>query len=138
MKTEVTTVWKGDMAFTANVSGLEIIMDSAEGDGGHDIGARPKPLLLAALTGCTGMDVVSILKKMREPLTWFNMKVEAEGSEEHPRKYISFSLVYQFKKSDGLNPDNVLKACTLSQEKYCGVSAMLKDTAPLDWRIEYV
>jgi len=62
----------------------------------------------------------------------------AEGSEEHPRKYISFSLVYQFKKSDGLNPDNVLKACTLSQEKYCGVSAMLKDTAPLDWRIEYV
>jgi len=138
MRSEVTTAWKGDMQFAAQVSGHEVVMDASETDGGHDTGARPKPLLLAALSGCSGMDVVSILKKMREPVTWFEMKVSAESGEQNPKKYTSITIVYQFRKSDGLNPDNVLKACSLSQEKYCGVSAMLKDSAPVDWRIEYL
>jgi len=84
------------------------------------------------------MDVVSILKKMREPCSWFEMKTEADTREEHPKKYTSIKMVYRFRKSDGMNPDNVMKACQLSQEKYCGVSAMLRDTAPLEWSIEYV
>ncbi|MFZ3109227.1 MAG: OsmC family protein [Rectinemataceae bacterium] len=138
MKSEVTTAWGGDMAFEAEVSGHKVVMDASMAEGGKDTGARPKALLLAALTGCTGMDVVSILKKMREPCTWFSMKAEAEIREEHPKKYTAIKLVYQFRKSDNLNPDNVKKACTLSQEKYCGVSAMLKDTAPLVWDIEYI
>ena len=138
MKSEVTTIWNGDMAFEATVSDHKIAMDAAESDGGHDSGARPKALLLAALTGCSGMDVASILKKMREPCTWFEMRAEAESREEHPKKYISIKLIYKFKKSDNLNPANVRKACELSQEKYCGVSAMLKDSAPLEWEIEYV
>ena len=138
MKHEVTTVWKNGMAFEAEVNGHKILMDASAADGGQDSGARPKPLLLAALTGCSGMDVVSILKKMREPCTWFAMRAEAESREEHPKKYIHFKLVYQFKKSDNLNPENVRKACQLSQEKYCGVSAMLRDTAPVEWDIEYI
>ncbi len=138
MKSEVRTTWAGDMAFEADVNGHAVRMDAAEADGGADSGARPKPLLLAALTGCSGMDVVSILKKMREPCSWFAMRAEAETRDEHPKKYTSIKLVYQFKASDGLNQDNVRKACTLSQEKYCGVSAMLKDTAPLAWEIEYL
>lgn len=84
------------------------------------------------------MDVVSILKKMREPCTWFEMRVEADGREEHPRKYTRVKLTYQFKKNDNLNPDNVRKACELSQDKYCGVSAMLRDSAPVEWEIEYI
>lgn len=138
MRSEVTTAWSGDMAFEAEVNGHKILMDASTAEGGKDSGARPKALLLAALTGCSGMDVVSILRKMREPCTWFAMKAEAESGEEHPKKYIAIKLVYQFRKSDNLNPDNVRKACTLSQEKYCGVSAMLKDTAPLAWEIEYI
>ena len=138
MRNEVTTVWSGDMAFEAEVNGHKVVMDSSSTEGGKDSGARPKALLLAALTGCSGMDVVSILRKMREPCTWFAMKAEAESREEHPKKYVDIKLVYQFRKSDNLNPDNVRKACTLSQEKYCGVSAMLKDTAPLAWEIEYI
>ncbi len=138
MKSEVTATWTGDMAFEADVNGHRIVMDAAATEGGKDSGARPKALLLAALTGCSGMDVVSILRKMREPCSWFAMRAEAESREEHPKKYISIKLVYQFKQSDKLNPDNVRKACTLSQEKYCGVSAMLRDTAPLAWEIEYI
>lgn len=138
MKNEVTTVWKKGMAFEADVNGHKILMDTPVDDGGQDSGARPKPLLLAALTGCTGMDVVSILKKMREPCTWFAMKAEAEPAETHPKKYLSIKLIYQFKKSDAMNPENVRKACELSQEKYCGVSAILKDSTPLEWVIEYI
>lgn len=126
------------MAFEADVNGHKVLMDSAATDGGQDSGARPKPLLLAALSGCSGMDVVSILKKMREPCTWFEMRVEADGREEHPRKYTRVKLTYQFKKNDNLNPDNVRKACELSQDKYCGVSAMLRDSAPVEWEIEYI
>lgn len=138
MKSEVTTRWLGNMAFEAEVGGHKLLMDAAEEAGGEDRGARPKPLLLAALTGCSGMDVVSILKKMREPCTWFSMRVEGEASEEHPKKYLKIKLVYQFKKADGLNPDNVRRACQLSQDKYCGVSANLKDSADLAWDIEYL
>jgi putative redox protein len=134
----VSTLWTGDMSFEAEVNGHKVPMDAPAEAGGKDGGPRPKPLLLAALTGCSGMDVVSILKKMREPCTWFAMKAEAESAEEHPKKYTSIRLVYQFKKSDDLNRENVLKACQLSQDKYCGVSAMLKDSAPLAWEIEYV
>ncbi|HEY9053555.1 MAG TPA: OsmC family protein [Rectinemataceae bacterium] len=138
MKNSVKTEWKGSMAFEADVNGHALLLDADEQAGGSDAGPRPKTLLLAALSGCTGMDVVSILKKMREPVSWFSMVAEAETGEEHPKKYTSIRLVYQFKKSDKLNPDNVRKACQLSQEKYCGVSAMLKDTAPLSWEIEYL
>lgn len=138
MKSEVRTIWTGDMAFEAEVNGHKIPMDVAAVDGGKDSGARPKALLLAALSGCSGMDVVSILKKMREPCTWFAMRAEAETREEHPKKYTQITLVYQFRKSDNLNPANVRKACELSQDKYCGVSAMLKDSAPLAWEIEYI
>lgn len=138
MTSEVKTQWKGGMAFESDVAGHKVLIDAAVADGGQDSGARPKSLLLAALAGCSGMDVVSILRKMRESCTWFEMVARAEAREEHPKKYTDIVLVYRFKASDNLNRDNVRKACELSQEKYCGVSAMLKDTAPLSWEIEYV
>lgn len=138
MKHEVTCAWTGDMAFQADIMGHRIIMDAEESVGGHDGGTRPKPLILAALAGCSGMDVVSILKKMREPLSWFNMRVDGEVAAEHPKLYTSIELVYEFKKSDGLDPEKVEKAVGLSQEKYCGVSALLKKAVPLSFRIEYL
>jgi putative redox protein len=137
MRHEITCTWRGDLAFEADVAGHTVRMDADEASGGHDSGARPKPLLLAGLAGCSGMDVVSILKKMREPITWFDMKVRGEVTEEQPKTYSSITIVYEFKAADGLKPENVKKAVELSQEKYCGVSALFKKAIPVNWEIEY-
>jgi len=135
---EISCAWKGDMAFTAEVNGHEFVIDADEEFGGHDQGPRPKPLILASLAGCSGMDVVSILRKMREPVSWFNMRVRGELSDEHPKVYTSIRIVYEFKASDGLKDENVRKAVDLSQERYCGVSAMLKTFAPIEVEIAYL
>jgi len=138
MKHEISCAWTGGMAFDADVMGKSILMDASAEDGGKDSGARPKPLLLAALAGCSGMDVVSILAKMREPLTWFNERVEAEVAEEHPKRYLNMKIIYEFKASDGLDPAKVEKAVSLSQEKYCGVSALFQLAIPVEWEIAWV
>jgi len=130
--------WQGDMAFELSANNHTIIIDADESVGGKDLGPRPKPLMLAALAGCTGMDVVSILRKMREPLSWFNIKVNANLTDEHPKVYDRVEIIYQFRESDGLNKDNVIKAIELSQTKYCGVSAMFKEFASLEYRVEYL
>ncbi|HUX38527.1 MAG TPA: OsmC family protein [Rectinemataceae bacterium] len=135
---EVITTWTGDMAFEAEVSGHKIRIDAAPDVGGHDSGPRPKPLVLVSVAGCTGMDVVSLLKKMRQPLSWFDLKVDGELTEEHPVSYKSIEIVYRFKESDGLEKDKVEKAVNLSQDRYCGVSALLKKAIPVTWRIEYL
>jgi len=138
MQHEISCSWTGDMSFEAEVTGHKIRMDADDSSGGQDSGARPKPLVLAALAGCSGMDVVSILKKMREPVTWFDMKVRGEVSEDHPKTYTSVTIVYEFKVSDGLKDENVRKAIGLSQDKYCGVSSLLKKAIPVNWEIAYV
>ncbi|HSV56196.1 MAG TPA: OsmC family protein [Magnetospirillaceae bacterium] len=137
MRHEITCSWTGDMAFEAEVSGHRIKLDAEASVGGKDAGPRPKPLVLVALAGCSGMDVVSILKKMREPLTWFDVKVFGDLVEEHPKYYSSIKIVYEFKASDNLKDENVRKAVTLSQEKYCGVNALLRMAVPVEWEIVY-
>jgi len=135
---EVSCAWKGDMAFTAEVDGHEIQLDAAESFGGKNQGPTPKPLVLVSLAGCSGMDVVAILKKMREPVSWFNMRVQGELSEEHPKTYTGIKVFYEFKAADGLKDENVRKAVDLSQERYCGVSALLKKAIPVEYEIAYV
>jgi len=130
--------WKEGMAFESEVSGHKILMDADESVGGEDKGPRPKPLLLASLAGCSGMDVVSILKKMQQPHTYFNIDVEAELTEEHPKHYSSIKVIYEFKKSDNLDEKKVEKAVNLSQERYCGVSALLKKAITVDYEIRYI
>jgi len=126
------------MAFAAEVNGHTIVLDADEAFGGKDEGPRPKPLILASLAGCSGMDVVSILKKMREPVSWFNMRVQGELSEEHPKSYTSVRIIYEFKASDGLKDENVRKAVELSQERYCGVNALLRKAIPVEFEIAYL
>ena len=138
MKHEVVTTWTGDMSFEALVSGHTIRMDAAAEFGGKDSGARPKTLLLASVAGCSGMDVISLLRKMRQPFTWFDIKVEGELTAEQPTYYKSMEVVYRFKEADGLDRALVEKAVSLSQERYCGVSALFKLAIPLTWRIEYL
>jgi putative redox protein len=129
--------WKGDMAFETVLDGHLLKLDASEEGGGHDTGLRPKKLVLAALAGCTGMDVVMILKKMKIVPDSFQVKVEANATEEHPKRYDKMKVVYEF-KGDNLELEKLKKAVELSQEKYCGVSATLKNSVELSYEIRII
>lgn len=137
MGNSVHCEWKQGMEFEADVTGHKLTMDADASVGGQDHGPRPKALLLAALAGCSGMDVVSILGKMKQPLERFAMDVEGETVDEHPKYYNDVTLIYRFGPKDALDPEKVEKAVKLSQERYCGVSAQLEKGAELRYRIEY-
>ena len=122
--------WKSEMAFMAIVNGHEFMLDLGEDSGGQDQGPRPNPLLLAALGGCTGMDVISILKKMRIEPEYFNVKVLGEVTEEHPKHFTKIHIIYEFRGKD-LALDKLQKAIDLSQERYCGISYTLKKAVEL-------
>ena len=134
MKHTVDTSWKGNMLFDANVSGHPVMMDALPAVGGEDKGSRPKELMLAALAGCTGMDVVSILKKMRVPFTGLDIRVEADVTEEHPKHYERMHIIYFF-TGDNLQEEQLRKAIELSQERYCGVSHVYKKAMPVTFEI---
>ncbi|MBW6491344.1 MAG: OsmC family protein [Lentimicrobium sp.] len=134
MKQTLNTSWNGNMQFDALVGDHHVIMDASPEVGGTNEGPRPKALMLASLAGCTGMDVISILKKMRvEPKT-FNIRIEAEMTEEHPKHYSSMHLIYEF-TGDNLDEDKLTKAIELSQDRYCGVSAVYKKTMPVTYEV---
>ena len=135
MKEAIQVKWSGNMAFEAGVDGHAIVVDAKEENGGLNKGPRPKPLMMVALAGCTAMDVISILKKMHVDPEYFNIVVEGELTEEHPKQYTSMHIIYEFRGGD-LPPDKLKRAIELSQEKYCGVSAMLKKVLQLTYEIK--
>lgn len=134
MKNKVTLNWTEEMSFDAHVNDHKIILDAAEAVGGKDRGPRPKPLMLVSLGGCTAMDVTSILKKMRVDYEALNIEVEGELTEEHPKYYHTLFIRYKFKGKD-LPMDKLEKAVSLSQERYCGVTAMLEKAAEVKHEI---
>lgn len=123
-----------DMAFEVEVNNHKFIIDADDKVGGKDRGPRPKPLTLASLGGCTGMDVISILRKMRVEPEYFNVSVSAETTDEHPKYYNKIHITYEFRGKD-LPMEKLEKAINLSQERYCGVSAMLTKAAELTHEI---
>lgn len=133
-KHEIETQWMGKMQFNALVNGHSVIMDAPERAGGEDNGPIPKPLILAALSGCTGMDIVALLRKSNEVINDFDIKVTGELSKQAPIQYVSIHLQYLFKADDNARQP-VLQAVTDSQEKYCGVSSMIKKAIPVTWEI---
>ena len=130
MKEEVNVSWNDKMSFTADINGHKIVIDAVDAVGGENKGPRPKPFMLAALGGCTGMDVVSILKKMRVELENFNVKVEGELTEEHPKHFNKMHVTYEFWGKD-LPLDKIEKAVNLSEERYCGVSESYRKSMEL-------
>lgn len=136
MKHEVETLWMGKMQFNALVNGHTIIMDAPERVGGEDNGPIPKPFVLTALSGCTGMDVVAFLRKEGIEMKNFGLTVEGEISKQPPIEYISIHLVYNL-EGDTKDEQAAMNAVTLSQEKYCGVSSMLKKIIPVTWDVIY-
>jgi putative redox protein len=136
MKHEIETQWMGKMQFNALVNGHTIVMDAPERVGGEDHGPIPKPFVLTALSGCTGMDIIAILKKSGKLPDSFNMKVEGEISKQAPIEYIAMHLVYEFEGDKNFEND-AMNAVNISQEKYCGVSHMLKKIMPVTWDVVY-
>ena len=134
MKDKVEIKWTEDMAFEATANNHKIVIDAVEAVGGKDRGPRPKPLTLVSLGGCTGMDVISILTKMRVKPDYFNVEVEGELTEEHPKYYHTITINYIFKGKD-LPMEKLEKAVTLSQDRYCGVTAMLNKAAVIKHNI---
>lgn len=134
-KERINVEWLENMAFKAVVNGHEIVIDAGDKVGGENRGPRPKPFMLTALAGCTGMDVVSILKKMRVKLDYFNVVVEGELTEEHPKHFIKMHVIYEFKGKD-LPIEKLQKAIDLSEERYCGVSATYKETMEMTSEIK--
>ncbi|HDO28200.1 MAG TPA: OsmC family peroxiredoxin [Bacteroidetes bacterium] len=128
MSEKINVKWTEDMAFEAEINGFKIMIDAGEKVGGKNRGPRPKPLTLVSLAGCTGMDVISILTKMRVKPDYFNVEVEGELTDEHPKYYHTIHLRYIFRGKD-LPMDKLEKAVNLSQDRYCGVTAMLQKAA---------
>jgi putative redox protein len=134
---EFTVKWKDKMAFSGMTpSGHEIIMDAAEEFGGENSGARPTELLLNAVAGCTGIDIISILKKMRlEPIS-FQMDVRGDRADTHPKRFTDITIHYAL---DGdLPEEKVVRAIQLSKDKYCSVSHSLNATINVSYSINGV
>lgn len=130
MDNKINVAWTGDMAFEAEVNGFQIKLDAEPAVGGNNTGPRPKPLTLVSLGGCTGMDVISILTKMRVRPEYFNVEVSGELTDEHPKYYHKIHIVYTFRGND-LPLAKLEKAINLSQDRYCGVSEMLNKAATI-------
>ena len=134
MKYELQTRWTGkNIAFTSEIQGFTVNMDSPM-DGEAD-GPSPKRLMLMSVLGCTGMDVISLLQKMRVPVEEFSIDGIAPLTEEHPKVFESVHLIYRVKGS-GIKREKVEKAIDLSQTRYCGVSIMLKKHCPVTWELQ--
>ncbi len=133
---EIETQWMGKMQFNSLVNGHTIIMDAPERVGGEDNGPIPKPFVLTALSGCTGMDIIAILRKEQITLQDLNIKVTGELSKQQPIQYVSIHVIYDFKGAD-IFKAAALDAVNTSQEKYCGVSSMLKKALPVTWEVNY-
>lgn len=135
MKTSLNLNWIDNMAFESEINGHKLIIDADPVVGGNNTGPRPKPLMLLALAGCTGMDVVSILKKMRVEIEKFNVEIIADLTEGHPKHFYKMHVIYKFWGKD-LPLDKLEKAVKLSDEQYCGVSAVYKKALELTHEIQ--
>ena len=133
----VSTVFKAGRAFNSDISGHKITTDTSADDGGQDSGPSPKRLMLASLSGCTGIDIVSILDKMKVPFSKFSIDVHAALSKDHPKIYNHVKITYKIKLAEEDKP-KMIKAVGLSQEKYCGVYAMFSKFAKMDTEIDYI
>jgi putative redox protein len=129
-------VWKDEMAFDGELKGTPIPLDAVPEFGGKNYGPTPKPLVLTALAGCTAMDVVSLMRKMKVPFTGFSVEVNGDLTDEHPKVYKAIRIAYRI-AGTGLDAEKVEKAVNLSLDKYCGVAAMLKKTAEVSFEIIY-
>lgn len=133
---EVQVTWKAPTCFEGRSlrSGARVTMDVQPEAGGTGLGPSPMETVLMALAGCTGIDVVHTLAKMRAPLAGLVIDVAADRAPDHPKVFTAIRLRY-VAWGLGLQRAQVERAVRLSQEKYCSVAAMLRATATLDLEV---
>jgi putative redox protein len=130
----ISADWVKDIAFDANIGEHTVRMDSGAPEG-TNTGPSPKRMVLAALIVCTGMDVVSLLYKMRVSFTSFRVEAIAPITPDHPKTFERVDLKYILTGKD-IDRTKVVKAVNLSQERYCGISIMIKKHCPIEWELE--
>lgn len=128
MAQNTVVTWTDEMAFDVELEGHHFMIDADEEFGGKNRGPSPKALLLSSLAGCTGMDVVSLLGKMKMLFDKFALEVEGEVAEKHPKSYTDIVIRYIFRGKE-LDRDKIEKSVKLSLDKYCGVHTMLAKSA---------
>ena len=134
MKVEIERVNNKVHLEAKNEQGVIVYMDGSPEIGGEDLGARPMQLVLMALGGCTSMDMLSMLKKMREEVKGYKVAVDAERATEHPIVFTKIHIHYTLEGN--LKKENVEKAINLSMDKYCSVTHMLNSTATITHSFE--
>jgi putative redox protein len=137
MHNEIELKWLDELKFDIAQNGKILRIDGND-NASVSTGFRPKALILSSLAGCTAIDIVDLLRKMRVEFSDFSIHVGGELTEEHPKTYHTVHLVYSIKLKNHEERDKMEKAVNLSQEKYCGVSAMVKKFAALKVKIEYL
>lgn len=121
----LTVDWRGGMRFeSTSQSGTGVVFDSSPEHGGENKGWRPMELLLATLAGCTGMDVISLLRKKRQHVTDFQVRVDGIRQDEHPKIYTNITITYVVTGHD-VDPVAVARSIELSTAKYCPVFATI-------------
>lgn len=135
--TSIKATFNSGMNFTADINGHKIEIDTDEASGGKNIGTRPKALMLASLAGCTGLDVVSILNKMRVNFSDLSISVDGHLTDTEPKIYDEITINYTIKVSKE-DESKVEKAVNLSQDKYCGVTKMFESFAKVGFKINYL
>ena len=133
----ISSVFTHGMTFNATINGHTVVTDTTVNDGGNDEGPSPKRLMLVSLAGCTGIDVVSILNKMKVPFSSLSIDITATLTDEHPKIYKEVKMVYKIKIAEA-DRSKMEKAVKLSEEKYCGVSAMFRKFASVEHEIVYL
>jgi putative redox protein len=131
MKSTVTL--KEGMNFIGDLEGFQVSVDADAAVGGQGKGPKPKGLVLTSLAGCTAMDVISILRKMKVEPEDFSVDTEAEVTDEHPKVFKNLKITYRIKGD--VPRDKAEKAVQLSLDRYCGVTAMLRKAVPIDYEI---
>lgn len=131
MAVQVTTTWLGEMRFeSTNPSGHNLFIDAGEENGGKGEGYRPKALMLSGLAGCAGLDVASLIKKMKLSVEEFKIDIDANLTDEHPKYYDKVAMHFHFYGAD-LNQKKLQRSVDLSIEKYCGVMEMFRQFSEL-------
>ena len=130
---ESTVTFTDGMAFDVAIEGHSFSIDAEPELGGRDAGPRPKGLVLSALAGCAAMDIVSILRKMRQPIVHLDVRAEAELTEHHPKVLVDFVVTVTVQGD--ADPKKLWRAVSLSRDSYCGVAAMLRAHSPIGYRV---
>lgn len=136
MTHNVEAQWMGKMQFNALVGGHTVVMDAPERAGGEDLGSIPKPFMLTALAGCTGMDVVALLRKAGITMDHFEVDVSGEITKAPPIAYSGIHVTYKI-RGDAAYMAQALAVVQRSQNEICGVSYMLKKALPVTWEVNF-